>query len=156
MCLADHLPGDLPQAAPILRAALPPPLDSEVLGWILERTVFDLLTRRLDHRWRVRSQELNATLRESIAGARVVKAFNQEEQEKTRFSERNRDCLTEFNRIHWNWTRFWPGLMLGVVVRPALFTRISIPPRRVLMSAKAPATDSKSVTSNTMDSTWRS
>ncbi|MHA6264021.1 hypothetical protein ACXYMO_12530 [Arenibacterium sp. CAU 1754] len=26
-CLADHLPGDLPQAAPILRAALPPPLD---------------------------------------------------------------------------------------------------------------------------------
>lgn len=26
-CLADHLPGDLPDTAPVLRAALPPPLD---------------------------------------------------------------------------------------------------------------------------------
>jgi ATP-binding cassette subfamily B protein len=44
----------------------------------------------------------------------VVKAFNQEEREKSRFGSRNREATEEFNRIHAHWTTFWPALMLAV------------------------------------------
>lgn len=45
--------------------------------------------RKKDAQWRMRSQQLNATLRESIAAARVVKAFN-----KARF-----EALKYFHRV---------------------------------------------------------
>jgi ATP-binding cassette subfamily B protein len=53
-------------------------------------------------------------LSDTIPGMRVVKAFNQEEQEKRRFTERNYDAVSDFNRIHLVWTSFWPMLMLSV------------------------------------------
>jgi ATP-binding cassette subfamily B protein len=53
-------------------------------------------------------------LSDTIPGIRVVKAFNQEIHETSRFTERNADVTTEFTRIHARWTTFWPMLMLGV------------------------------------------
>jgi ATP-binding cassette subfamily B protein len=53
-------------------------------------------------------------LSDTIPGIRVVKAFNQEDREIRRFAERNEDVTGEFNRIHREWTGFWPLLMFAV------------------------------------------
>jgi ATP-binding cassette subfamily B protein len=53
-------------------------------------------------------------LSDTIPGMRVVKAFNQENQENRRFGRRNHDVVGEFNRIHAVWTSFWPRLTFGV------------------------------------------
>jgi ATP-binding cassette subfamily B protein len=53
-------------------------------------------------------------LSDTIPGMRVVKAFNQEVYETSRFNSRNDNAVREFNGIHAVWTRFWPGLMLGL------------------------------------------
>ena len=63
--------------------------------------------------WRKWSR-LTDVLSDTIPGMRVVKAFNQERREKRRFKERNDDVVGEFNRIHAEWTGFWPRLMFGV------------------------------------------
>ena len=53
-------------------------------------------------------------LSDTIPGMQVVKAFNQEEREKTRFEHCNHDVTEEFNSIHRLWTAFWPGLLLAI------------------------------------------
>lgn len=53
-------------------------------------------------------------LSDTIPGMKVVKAFNQEGRERSRFNQKNDEAMTEFNRIHGMWTTFWPTLMLGV------------------------------------------
>jgi ATP-binding cassette, subfamily B, bacterial len=63
--------------------------------------------------WRKWSR-LTDVLSDTIPGMRVVKAFNQERREKRRFKQRNDDVVGEFNRIHVQWTGFWPRLMFGV------------------------------------------
>ncbi|HEX9886027.1 MAG TPA: ABC transporter transmembrane domain-containing protein, partial [Longimicrobiales bacterium] len=63
--------------------------------------------------WRKWSR-VTDVLSDTIPGMRVVKAFNQEEREAGRFTERNVDVTDEFNRIHHAWTTFWPVLMLAV------------------------------------------
>jgi len=63
--------------------------------------------------WRKWSR-LTDVLSDTIPGMRVVKAFNQEQKERQRFYVRNRDAVNEFNRIHAQWTGFWPRLMFGV------------------------------------------
>ncbi|MCW8131338.1 MAG: ATP-binding cassette domain-containing protein, partial [Planctomycetota bacterium] len=63
--------------------------------------------------WRKWSR-VTDVLSDTIPGIRVVKAFNQEDQEKGRFNSRNRDVTEEFNNIHASWTLFWPLLMLGI------------------------------------------
>jgi ATP-binding cassette subfamily B protein len=63
--------------------------------------------------WRKWSR-LTDILSDTIPGMRVVKAFNQQGREKQRFHARNRDAVSEFNRIHAEWTGFWPKLMFGV------------------------------------------
>jgi ATP-binding cassette, subfamily B, bacterial len=63
--------------------------------------------------WRKWSS-LTEVLSDTIPGMRVVKAFNQEQYETDRFDRRNDSALREFNSIHHVWTRFWPGLMLGL------------------------------------------
>ena len=63
--------------------------------------------------WR-RWSNLTDVLSDTIPGMRVVKAFNQEDREKARFSERNRAAAKEFNQIHKQWTAFWPSLVLAV------------------------------------------
>ena len=51
---------------------------------------------------------------DTIPGMKVVKAFNQEDRERSRFDHRNYDVTDEFNRIHRVWTAFWPALMFAV------------------------------------------
>ncbi len=63
--------------------------------------------------WRKWSR-LTDILSDTIPGMRVVKAFNQERRERRRFHQRNADVAGEFNRIHAQWTGFWPRLMFGV------------------------------------------
>jgi ATP-binding cassette subfamily B protein len=63
--------------------------------------------------WRKWSR-VTDVLSDTIPGIRVVKAFNQESRENSRFTERNVDVTKEFNRIHHLWTSFWPALMLAV------------------------------------------
>ncbi|MGC4095451.1 MAG: ABC transporter ATP-binding protein [Polyangiaceae bacterium] len=57
---------------------------------------------------------LTDVLSDTIPGMRVVKAFNQQGREKQRFHEYNADVVGEFNRIHAEWTSFWPRLTFGV------------------------------------------
>lgn len=63
--------------------------------------------------WRKWSS-LTEVLSDTIPGIQVVKAFNQEEREKSRFNKRNDTVTEEFERIHEAWTRFWPILMVGI------------------------------------------
>jgi ATP-binding cassette subfamily B protein len=63
--------------------------------------------------WRKWSR-VSDVLSDTIPGIRVVKAFNQEDREIRRFAERNEDVTGEFNRIHREWTGFWPLLMFAV------------------------------------------
>jgi ATP-binding cassette subfamily B protein len=57
---------------------------------------------------------LTDVLSDTIPGMRVVKAFHQEQREQTRFERCNRDVVGEFNRIHAQWTSFWPRLSFGI------------------------------------------
>jgi ATP-binding cassette subfamily B protein len=71
------------------------------------------INRLFTRAWRKWSA-LTDVLSDTIPGIRVVKAFNQEEREKSRFGTRNEEATQEFNRIHAHWTAFWPALMLAV------------------------------------------
>ncbi len=57
---------------------------------------------------------LTRVLSDTIPGIQVVKAFNQEERETKRFTDRNELVTKEFNQIHSSWTRFWPLLMFSI------------------------------------------
>src|SRR6184192_3654234 len=63
--------------------------------------------------WRKWSR-LTDVLSDTMPGIRVVKAFNQEAREVTRFGGHNDDVTDEINRLHCMWTTFWPLLMLAV------------------------------------------
>jgi ATP-binding cassette subfamily B protein len=66
-------------------------------------------------------------LSDTIPGIRVVKAFNQETREISRFVRRNDDVTLEFNRIHQSWTTFWPLLMLAVHATTVLVWALALP-----------------------------
>jgi ATP-binding cassette, subfamily B, bacterial len=53
-------------------------------------------------------------LSDTIPGMRVVKVFNQEDKEVSRFNSSNENALFSFNTLHSVWTRFWPLLMLAL------------------------------------------
>jgi len=63
--------------------------------------------------WR-RWSMVTAVLADAIPGIRVVKAFNQEGRERSRFDTRNDAACESFNQIHHTWTSFWPFLWLAV------------------------------------------
>jgi ATP-binding cassette subfamily B protein len=63
--------------------------------------------------WRKWSR-VTDVLSDTIPGVRVVKAFNQEQREVSRFAERNDDVTDEANNVHRMWTTFWPVIMLAV------------------------------------------
>lgn len=69
-----------------------------------------VINRRFLKAWR-RWSDVTAVLSDTIPGMRVVKSFNQEEREKTRFDHRNDRVLETFNSVHQAWTTFWPILM---------------------------------------------
>jgi ATP-binding cassette subfamily B protein len=76
--------------------------------------------------WRKWSR-LTDVLSDTIPGMRVVKAFNQEGQERRRFWGRNAEVVGEFNRIHAAWTRFWPRLMFAMQVTIVLVWTGALP-----------------------------
>jgi ATP-binding cassette subfamily B protein len=76
--------------------------------------------------WRKWSR-VTDVLSDTIPGARVVKAFNQESREIGRFTERNADVTDEANRVHRLWTTFWPLLMLGVHATTVLVWVLAVP-----------------------------
>lgn len=76
--------------------------------------------------WRKWSN-LTDVLSDTIPGVRVVKAFNQERQEKRRFDRRNQEAVTVFNQIHATWTSFWPGLLLAMHTMVVLVWLVAIP-----------------------------
>jgi ATP-binding cassette subfamily B protein len=83
-----------------------------VFCWLIYRHG-ESINRLFIRAWRKWSR-VSDVLSDTIPGIRVVKAFNQEDREIRRFGDRNEDVTTEFNRIHHEWTTFWPLLMLGV------------------------------------------
>jgi len=80
--------------------------------WLIYRHS-ESLQRLFLRAWRKWSR-VSDVLSDTIPGIRVVKAFNQEDREIRRFGERNEDVTSEFNRIHREWTGFWPLLMFAV------------------------------------------
>ena len=83
-----------------------------VFCWLIYRHS-ESLQRLFLRAWRKWSR-VSDVLSDTIPGIRVVKAFNQEDREIRRFADRNEDVTGEFNRIHREWTGFWPILMLAV------------------------------------------
>jgi len=88
--------------------ALPVPL--MCLAIHLHGSGMSRLFTRAFRKW----SRLTDVLSDTIPGMRVVKAFNQETHENSRFNQRNADVVGEFNRIHASWTGFWPALMLAL------------------------------------------
>ena len=76
--------------------------------------------------WRKWSR-VTDVLSDTIPGIRVVKAFNQEQREIERFSERNEDVTEQFNEVHRKWTTFWPLLMLAVHTTTVLVWAMAVP-----------------------------
>jgi ATP-binding cassette subfamily B protein len=116
------------------------------LGLLLIAPLPALLWAMVRHATRQRSRWLRCwrkwsgiteVLSDTIPGMRVVKAFNQEGNEKARFDHRNDNATVSFNEVHRIWTKFWPLLMLAlqgmtlvvwVVAVPRLLPRAGVTP----------------------------
>jgi ATP-binding cassette subfamily B protein len=85
-----------------------------VLFWIMFR-YSQWQHRNFLRCWRKWSN-MTAVIADAIPGVRVVKAFNQEQRELSRFNERNAAATDTFNTVHTTWTTFWPALWLAVHV----------------------------------------
>jgi ATP-binding cassette subfamily B protein len=64
--------------------------------------------RRLWRQW----SRMTSVLSDAIPGIRVVKAFNQEQREVSRFEDRSRTVLETTDVLHEEWTRYWPKMTL--------------------------------------------
>jgi ATP-binding cassette subfamily B protein len=96
-----------------------------VFCWLIYRHG-EKLNARFIRNWRKWSR-VTDVLSDTIPGVRVVKAFNQESREVTRFVERNDDVTEESNEIHRMWTTFWPILVLGVRATTVLVWVFAVP-----------------------------
>jgi ATP-binding cassette, subfamily B, bacterial len=76
--------------------------------------------------WRKWSR-VTDVLSDTIPGARVVKAFNQESREVRRFADHNEDVTGEANRVHRMWNTFWPMLMLAVHATTVVVWAMAVP-----------------------------
>jgi ATP-binding cassette, subfamily B, bacterial len=100
---------------------LPVPLFCWMIYWHGES-----LTGLFIRGWRKWSR-VTDVLSDTIPGIRVVKAFNQETREISRFGDRNEDVTNEFNRVHRSWTTFWPLLMFAVHATTVLVWVLAMP-----------------------------
>jgi ATP-binding cassette, subfamily B, bacterial len=96
-----------------------------VFCWLIYRHG-ESLNSRFIRAWRKWSR-VTDVLSDTIPGIRVVKAFNQESREITRFGVRNDDVTDEANEIHRMWTTFWPLLMLAVHTTTVLVWLFAMP-----------------------------
>jgi ATP-binding cassette, subfamily B, bacterial len=96
-----------------------------VFCWMIYRHG-ESLNSRFIRAWRKWSR-VTDVLSDTIPGIRVVKAFNQEAREITRFGVRNEDVTDEANEIHRMWTTFWPLLMFAVHATTVLVWLFAMP-----------------------------
>jgi len=66
-------------------------------------------------------------LSDTIPGMRVVKAFHQEDYETKRFCDRNSAATSQFLDIHDVWTKFWPGIVIGLHAMTLLVWALALP-----------------------------
>ncbi|HJR42021.1 MAG TPA: ABC transporter ATP-binding protein [Gemmatimonadaceae bacterium] len=104
-----------------LLMTLPVPL----FCWLIYRHG-ESLNARFIRTWRKWSR-VTDVLSDTIPGIRVVKAFNQETREISRFAWRNDDVTDEANEIHKMWTTFWPLLMFAVHGTTVLVWLFAVP-----------------------------
>ena len=96
------------------------------------------MQRLFTHAWRKWSS-LNDVIADTVPGIRVVKSFNQEKHEQSRFGKRNADTMESFNFVHRNWTKFWPQLMLMIHLVSIAVWWFALP--RLIPDAPGGATD---------------
>ncbi len=70
---------------------------------------------------------LTDVLSDTIPGIQVVKAFNQQNRERKRFNSRNEIALSEFEKVHHIWTKFWPRMMMGIHCLVLMVWFLSLP-----------------------------
>ncbi len=86
----------------------------------------EALNRRFLRTWR-KWTRLTDVLSDTIPGVRVVKAFNQESREVSRFGGYNDDVTDEINDVHRLWTTFWPLLVLALHATSVLVWVVAVP-----------------------------
>ena len=65
-----------------------------------------------------------------------MKSFNQEKKEMKRFGSKNEAALSEFNKVHESWTKFWPALFFVVNATKIIVWSLAIP--RLLTASGEP------------------
>ncbi|NUO81776.1 hypothetical protein HUU05_17030, partial [candidate division KSB1 bacterium] len=94
---------DISLAALVL---LPLPL----MTWLFYRhsKKIQVLFLRIWRKW----SAMTGVLSDVIPGMRVVKAFAQEQHENDRFQTKSKAVEAEADRLHYEWTRFWPTMVM--------------------------------------------
>ncbi|NLD36289.1 MAG: ABC transporter ATP-binding protein [Desulfatiglans sp.] len=80
-------------------------------GTLVLSLVFVSIMRPLFMKMRVKLDELNNTLQENLAGAKVVRAFNRQVLEKDKFSVKNRDIFLITLKIGYLFATFMPFML---------------------------------------------
>lgn len=85
---------------------LPLPL----MTWLFYRhsKKIQVLFLRIWRKW----SAMTGVLSDVIPGMRVVKAFAQEDHENERFQTKSKAVEAEADRLHYEWTRFWPTMVM--------------------------------------------
>lgn len=85
---------------------LPLPL----MTWLFYRhsKKIQVLFLRIWRKW----SAMTGVLSDVIPGMRVVKAFAQEDHENERFQIKSKAVEAEADRLHYEWTRFWPTMVM--------------------------------------------
>lgn len=78
---------------------------------------------RIWQKWSV----MMAVLSDTIPGMNVVKAFNQENYERSRFGRRNQEVTEEAFRINIIWTTYWPIIYFGLNAMTLLVWVFALP-----------------------------
>ncbi len=89
-----------------LLVLLPLPL----MAWLFYRhsKKIQVFFLRIWRKW----SAMTGVLSDVIPGMRVVKAFAQEEHENARFQTRSKAVEAEADKLHEEWTRFWPTMVM--------------------------------------------
>ncbi len=94
--------------APILASLTLIPLPVGVVLTYFHTRRMRRFFRRIWRKW----SRMTAHLSDTIPGARVIKAFTQEQREVDRFTQRSRAVHDEAIDLHQEWTAYWPKVTL--------------------------------------------
>ncbi|MFO0985150.1 MAG: ABC transporter ATP-binding protein [Planctomycetota bacterium] len=89
-----------------LMVLIPIPIMAAMFYWHSVKT--QVLFLRIWRRW----SAMSGLLSDVVSGIRLVKAFSQEERELARFRGKNDALEVEAERLHREWTRFWPSVVM--------------------------------------------